>query len=188
MHVFRTFAVVQVFYGGASKLGSLIRWILFGSTTTKRLTQGNMPNNSLEFTDYVQYQQNQSRQKLLPVLLILVGILFVGAPMLAVKLFGLFKRQQLEGPTEQKALDDVWNPNSPIDPNQPLVGQAVADFRGAPDMELSFNKDDEIIVLSKPYPDWWEGEIQGRRGLFPANFVRINKPNKIVEIEDPNKK
>jgi len=197
-YVFKTFAIFQMFYGSMSKLGNFIRWLLFGTTTTKKLTQGNKSNSNsaLEFTDYMQYQQKEHRRRLLPLFLIILGISFVGAPMLLVKLLKLFKRQQLEGPEgEQKALENVWNPSNstpiPEDPNQPLIGQAVADFRGSPEMELSFNKDDQILVLAKPYPDWWEGEIQGRRGLFPANFVRLIKPTNKVEIlptDDPNQK
>ncbi|XP_061750066.1 CD2-associated protein [Nerophis ophidion] len=39
--------------------------------------------------------------------------------------------------------------------------------------ELSFHEDDIITVLSKDTgePGWWRGEIAGREGVFPDNFV-----------------
>ncbi|XP_021964596.1 intersectin-2 isoform X1 [Folsomia candida] len=38
--------------------------------------------------------------------------------------------------------------------------------------ELSFIKDDVIIVISKDEPDWWRGQIGGSVGLFPTNYVQ----------------
>ncbi|CAI9152469.1 unnamed protein product [Rangifer tarandus platyrhynchus] len=49
----------------------------------------------------------------------------------------------------------------------------------APD-ELALRKGDEVKVLRKVTEDkgWWEGESQGRRGLFPDNFVLPPPPVK----------
>ncbi|XP_033693850.1 SH3 domain-containing protein 21 isoform X2 [Tursiops truncatus] len=60
----------------------------------------------------------------------------------------------------------------------------------APD-ELVLRRGDEVKVLRKTTEDkgWWEGESQGRRGLFPDNFVLppppIKKlvPRKVVSRE-----
>lgn len=60
----------------------------------------------------------------------------------------------------------------------------------APD-ELALRRGDEVKVLRKVTEDkgWWEGESQGRRGLFPDNFVLppppIKKlvPRKVVSQE-----
>ncbi|XP_070224522.1 SH3 domain-containing protein 21 [Bos mutus] len=60
----------------------------------------------------------------------------------------------------------------------------------APD-ELALRRGDEVKVLRKVTEDkgWWEGESQGRRGLFPDNFVLppppIKKlvPQKVVSQE-----
>jgi hypothetical protein len=45
-------------------------------------------------------------------------------------------------------------------------------FDAADETELSF-KFDDIIVVWKQHGDWWEGEINGRRGLVPANYVEL---------------
>ncbi|XP_055979468.1 SH3 domain-containing protein 21 [Sorex fumeus] len=49
----------------------------------------------------------------------------------------------------------------------------------APD-ELALQKGDVVKVLRKTTEDkgWWEGESQGRRGLFPDNFVLSTPPIK----------
>ncbi|XP_065772485.1 SH3 domain-containing protein 21 isoform X4 [Muntiacus reevesi] len=49
----------------------------------------------------------------------------------------------------------------------------------APD-ELALRRGDEVKVLRKVTEDkgWWEGESQGRRGLFPDNFVLPPPPVK----------
>ena len=43
--------------------------------------------------------------------------------------------------------------------------------------ELSFMKDDVIVVLDKETdPDgWWKGSLNGKSGLFPHNYVEIMK-------------
>jgi len=37
--------------------------------------------------------------------------------------------------------------------------------------ELSLKKGD-IITIIKEHPDWWEGELNGKVGVFPANYVQ----------------
>ncbi|XP_041507910.1 SH3 domain-containing protein 21 isoform X2 [Microtus oregoni] len=62
----------------------------------------------------------------------------------------------------------------------------------APD-ELALHKGDLVKVLRKTTEDkgWWEGECQGRRGLFPDNFVlppppiRKLVPRKIISRDSP---
>jgi len=37
--------------------------------------------------------------------------------------------------------------------------------------DLSFEIDDQIDVISKDESGWWKGELNGRVGCFPMNFV-----------------
>ena len=37
--------------------------------------------------------------------------------------------------------------------------------------ELSFEEGDVITVLSKDEADWWKGELNGKSGVFPSNYV-----------------
>lgn len=43
--------------------------------------------------------------------------------------------------------------------------------------ELTLNEGDTISVLEKELEDsgWWKGELNGRVGVFPDNFVEIIK-------------
>ena len=50
--------------------------------------------------------------------------------------------------------------------------QAVYDFKAAEPNELEFKRHDVINVLDKSDPNWWEGEVNQRKGYFPANYTR----------------
>jgi len=52
------------------------------------------------------------------------------------------------------------------------VATALYPFQGQDHTELSFQAGDRIKV-TKQAGEWWEGELLGKRGLFPANYVRL---------------
>uniref|UniRef100_A0A8C2EHP2 SH3 domain-containing YSC84-like protein 1 n=1 Tax=Cyprinus carpio TaxID=7962 RepID=A0A8C2EHP2_CYPCA len=54
-----------------------------------------------------------------------------------------------------------------------LVVTAVHPFTSQQPGDLSFIPGDRITVFTKTDPqyDWWEGELRGQVGIFPANFV-----------------
>jgi len=37
--------------------------------------------------------------------------------------------------------------------------------------ELAFDKGDIIKVVDRGYKDWWRGQLKGRTGIFPVNYV-----------------
>ena len=39
--------------------------------------------------------------------------------------------------------------------------------------ELTIKEGDIITVLSTKDQGWWEGEFNGKRGVFPSNFVEV---------------
>lgn len=41
--------------------------------------------------------------------------------------------------------------------------------------ELTLKENDVIVVVSKSCedPGWWKGEINGKEGVFPDNFVEL---------------
>ncbi|PWA03146.1 hypothetical protein BB558_000656, partial [Smittium angustum] len=49
--------------------------------------------------------------------------------------------------------------------------------------ELGFVKGDVITVLDQKYRDWWGGELRGKQGIFPANFVQPVKDTKSAQME-----
>ena len=54
-----------------------------------------------------------------------------------------------------------------------MKGFAVALFGKSPDAanELAFQPGNRIAILYDSCPNWWIGELRGRRGTIPANFV-----------------
>ena len=48
---------------------------------------------------------------------------------------------------------------------------ALYDYTAQQPDELGFNAGDVIIIVSKEHPDWWKGQLGGKTGIFPSNFV-----------------
>lgn len=51
---------------------------------------------------------------------------------------------------------------------------ALYDFDGIEEDDLKFKKGDLLNVVTKTKStfDWWTGELEGKKGLFPANYVK----------------
>ncbi|KAJ5112953.1 hypothetical protein N7456_001487 [Penicillium angulare] len=55
------------------------------------------------------------------------------------------------------------------------TASALYDYEAAEDNELSFPDGATITNVEFPDDDWWLGEYNGDRGLFPANYVQLNQ-------------
>ncbi|KAK2843287.1 hypothetical protein Q7C36_011502 [Tachysurus vachellii] len=57
-----------------------------------------------------------------------------------------------------------------------ILVTAMHAFTGQQPGDLSFAVGDRITVITKTDSqyDWWEGELRGQVGIFPANFVSLN--------------
>ncbi|XP_061042768.1 SH3 domain-containing protein 21 [Eubalaena glacialis] len=64
--------------------------------------------------------------------------------------------------------------------SHPETYRVLFDYHPEARDELALRRGDEVKVLRKTTEDkgWWEGESQGRRGLFPDNFVLPPPPIK----------
>jgi signal transducing adaptor molecule len=60
-------------------------------------------------------------------------------------------------------------PDAPI----PIVTRvrALHAFEPTEAGELAFEKGDIIKVVDRGYKDWWRGQLKGRTGIFPVNYV-----------------
>jgi len=58
----------------------------------------------------------------------------------------------------------------PSDPSHPQA-QALFTFNAEEEGELSIKKGD-IVMLHNTEGEWWEGEINGKRGLVPSNYLK----------------
>ncbi|KAH7335578.1 hypothetical protein B0J17DRAFT_575926 [Rhizoctonia solani] len=64
--------------------------------------------------------------------------------------------------------------SAPLDPGTMQIVKrvkALHDFNATEPGELSFKKGDVIKVVDRCYKDWWRGQIKGRVGLLPVNYV-----------------
>jgi len=61
------------------------------------------------------------------------------------------------------------NPTTANNSNKPKC-RALYNYNAQENDELTIRKGDVITVI-KEHPDWWEGELNGTVGVFPANYV-----------------
>ncbi|NWS78784.1 VAV protein, partial [Crotophaga sulcirostris] len=68
--------------------------------------------------------------------------------------------------------DSAWSMSTPGAVRSFGSAKARYDFCARDRTELTLREGDVIRVLSKKgHPGWWKGEIYGRVGWFPANYV-----------------
>lgn len=63
----------------------------------------------------------------------------------------------------------------PRSPEARLVARALYNFVGQSARELTFRKGDIIHIRRQIDKNWYEGELNAMIGLFPANYVEVNK-------------
>ncbi|KAJ5827781.1 Dynamin [Penicillium robsamsonii] len=56
-----------------------------------------------------------------------------------------------------------------------VTATALYDYEAAEDNEIGFPEDAKISNVEFPDDDWWLGEYNGKQGLFPANYVRLDQ-------------
>lgn len=83
---------------------------------------------------------------------------------------GLFPSNYVEL-VEEIPKDSVVHP----DEQPSITAIALYDYEAAEDNELSFEEDAIITNVEFPDEDWWHGVYNGKSGLFPANYVRLNE-------------
>lgn len=67
---------------------------------------------------------------------------------------------------------DVRDARVSLPPDQ-VIGWCRAKFHFAArdDQELGLKPGDVVSIYRKTSPEWWEGELRGNVGHFPANYV-----------------
>ncbi|KAI4793594.1 hypothetical protein KUCAC02_032613, partial [Chaenocephalus aceratus] len=85
------------------------------------------------------------------------------------------KKRQIAAESQHQQ-DDAHEPTPPkLTPASTAVCQVIGmyDYVAQNDDELAFLKSQVITVLNKDDCDWWKGELNGREGLFPSNYVKL---------------
>ncbi|EGN95065.1 hypothetical protein SERLA73DRAFT_162655 [Serpula lacrymans var. lacrymans S7.3] len=60
--------------------------------------------------------------------------------------------------------------------------RAMHTFEPTEPGELAFEKGDVIKVVDRGYKDWWRGQLKGRTGIFPVNYVEHLPEPTAVEL------
>ena len=75
--------------------------------------------------------------------------------------------------------DEDSNPPPAYNAPEPTSGpsaRAVYDFEPENEGELAFNEGDIITLTGQLDDNWMEGEVDGRSGFFPVNYVEVIVP------------
>ncbi|KAG0253551.1 hypothetical protein DFQ27_007342 [Actinomortierella ambigua] len=67
-----------------------------------------------------------------------------------------------------------------------VLVRALYDFQSDDATNLTFRKDDVIQVLAQLESGWWAGNIDGRQGWFPSNYVQIIGEDDLEYDDDPD--
>ncbi|EIN10232.1 hypothetical protein PUNSTDRAFT_132327 [Punctularia strigosozonata HHB-11173 SS5] len=51
--------------------------------------------------------------------------------------------------------------------------EVLYDYDSGEPGDLKIEANERVLVVERSSEDWWTGEIEGRRGLFPASYVKI---------------
>jgi len=72
------------------------------------------------------------------------------------------------------AEEPYQEPEPAAAPSGGAYAKALYDYDAENPDDLSFKEGDTIVVLDQSDPSgWWEGEINGKTGFFPSNFVEL---------------
>ncbi|CAO3623093.1 unnamed protein product [Cunninghamella echinulata] len=73
------------------------------------------------------------------------------------------------------SLESAVTPPTKMISDGKIRARALFNFNAEQDGDLPFSKGDIIIITKKSdtQQDWWTGEFNDRKGIFPANFVEI---------------
>ena len=70
------------------------------------------------------------------------------------------------------------NPPAPPRASATVVkARAEYDYQAQDDTELGFDVGDILIITKQDPSGWWEGNINGRSGMFPGNYVTLIDSN-----------
>jgi signal transducing adaptor molecule len=74
-------------------------------------------------------------------------------------------------PAEPASAITITSPSFASQGNIVTRVRALHTFEPTEAGELAFEKGDVIKVVDRGYKDWWRGQLKGRTGIFPVNYV-----------------
>uniref|UniRef100_A0AAR2LRR3 Dynamin-binding protein n=1 Tax=Pygocentrus nattereri TaxID=42514 RepID=A0AAR2LRR3_PYGNA len=91
------------------------------------------------------------------------------------------KELELSGRSRQLSERSAAAQASELPPHALGQARALMGLHAQLDEELDFREGDVITIVGLPEPGWFQGELEGRTGIFPEGFVELLTP--LVEIE-----
>ncbi|KAG8754034.1 hypothetical protein FRC11_006889 [Ceratobasidium sp. 423] len=64
-------------------------------------------------------------------------------------------------------------PTPEPEPAQGEPAEALYDYNSNAAEDINVRQGDRFVIVERTSDDWWTGEVNGRRGLVPASYVRI---------------
>ncbi|XP_076028648.1 uncharacterized protein LOC143017732 isoform X8 [Oratosquilla oratoria] len=98
-----------------------------------------------------------------------------------------------DNPPKSETAEDTQAPQvpPPMLPPKPVreLARVMFGYTGEHDDELDLVEGDVVTVLCKDLDDkgWWRGEIRGRVGVFPDNFVQLLTSEDVAKPPRPEK-
>ncbi len=86
------------------------------------------------------------------------------------------KELNLSGRSRQLSERSAQAQASELPPYALAQARALMSLHAQLNEELDFREGDLIIITGLPEPGWFQGELEGRRGIFPEGFVELLGP------------
>ncbi|XP_072522793.1 dynamin-binding protein isoform X2 [Salminus brasiliensis] len=102
--------------------------------------------------------------------------------------WGLFplscvKELELSGRSRQLSERSAAAQASELPPHALGQARALMGLHAQLDEELDFREGDVITIVGIPEPGWFQGELEGRTGVFPEGFVELLMPLRSIQQE-----
>ncbi|XP_012710573.2 dynamin-binding protein isoform X1 [Fundulus heteroclitus] len=94
------------------------------------------------------------------------------------------KELNLSGRSRQLSERSAQAQASELPPYALGQARAVMSLHAQLNEELDFREGDLIIITGLPEPGWFQGELEGHRGIFPEGFVELLCPLRSPQVPD----
>ncbi|KAL6475366.1 hypothetical protein MHYP_G00164060 [Metynnis hypsauchen] len=94
------------------------------------------------------------------------------------------KELELSGRSRQLSERSAAAQASELPPHALGQARALMGLHAQLDEELDFREGDVITIVGVPEPGWFQGELEGRTGIFPEGFVELLTPLRSIQ-QDP---
>ncbi|KAK5615958.1 hypothetical protein CRENBAI_019597 [Crenichthys baileyi] len=94
------------------------------------------------------------------------------------------KELNLSGRSRQLSERSAQAQASELPPYALGQARALMSLHAQLNEELDFREGDLIIITGRPEPGWFQGELEGQRGIFPEGFVELLGPLRSPQVPD----